>query len=78
MTGAHPPSLLTDRSVHVHDSLPVGHEAGGSIAEVVNRPIKNSATDFVGSLLANVRHDTSSTLSPGRSSPTTKEDACRS
>lgn len=64
MTGAYPSSLLSDRSVHVFDSLPVGHEAGGSNAEVVNRPIKNSATDTVGSLLANVRHDTSSTLPP--------------
>ena len=75
--GAYPSSLLTDRSVHVLDSLPVGHEAGGSNAEDVNRPINNSVTDIVGSLLVNVRHATSST-SPLVGPPMTREDTCRS
>jgi hypothetical protein len=51
----------------VDDSLPVGHEAGGGNAGGVIRPIENSATDFVGSLLTNVRNGTSSSLPLGRS-----------
>jgi hypothetical protein len=40
------PVVVAERSERAwHDSLPVGHEAGGSNAEDVTCPISNSATD---------------------------------
>jgi transposase len=52
---------MTDRSTRLRDFLPVDHGTGGGHAGGVVRPVENPVTGAVafGSLLVNVRHDSS-------------------